>query len=314
MLSVWLVGCGGGSPTSTPPVSSTDIPAGTVLRLVSGDTGAPVVGASVNIAGQGLRTDATGSVTLRLNVGDKATTDVVADGFLRRFTLLRKGDTTFPLWPRLPSDPSDFLTQQIVYTQAYSGAPLGVFPLNRVSPSIKRVALVPGPEIARDAQAMDVQYRVAAVMTAATEGQIQYFVQAPGESLSVDAKVTMNVDSRRCGPYAGCINVSQDNNYTGSADAFLATVDVARDFRTVLHETGHSFGLQHAAGGLERGIVMGVTGVPIPVSDFSPEEKFLMRMMLKRLAGNRWPDADDTVLTTASRARSSVTISCNFPR
>jgi hypothetical protein len=64
-------------------------------------------------------------------------------------------------------------------------------------------------------------------------------------------------------------------------------VEVVRS-NTTLHELGHTFGLNHSP---DRSEIMGVRRVRAPRA-FSPRERLVMRLMMKRRPGNLFPDND----------------------
>ena len=111
LLALWLVplvGCadsGPAGPTTvsrdlSAPATSFGFVAGTSLSFVSGETGHPVPGARVVIAGRDFISDGAGRVLLSELAPNGATVDIEANGFLDRKTLVRRGEvTTFELWP-----------------------------------------------------------------------------------------------------------------------------------------------------------------------------------------------------------------------
>jgi len=80
-------------------------------------------------------------------------------------------------------------------------------------------------------------------------------------------------------------------------------VQAARD-GTVTHETGHSFGLGHSP---DSGEVMHAFKLSRQAENFGARESLVMRLMLQRHGGNRFPDNDRGVSSASS---GEVTIVC----
>ena len=82
----------------------------------------------------------------------------------------------------------------------------------------------------------------------------------------------------------------------------------------VIHELGHVFGLGHTTA---RGVMQGPNpGNPQqsysepPLTDFTEQEKLVMKLMLQRPAMNRWPDNDRGITQISSC--SNTTAPCVF--
>ena len=262
---------------------------GSTVRIVSGETGRPVTGARVVIAGREHVSDDSGQLTLEELASNGVSVDIEAPGFLDRQTIVRRGEqTTFELWPsesptRLDSD----YTRALVYLSASLGDQGEIEPLDRPSLDVGRVAIVPTGAIPLDPRAMQTLRDAAAEMTNALGGAVVYSVgEDPGAvpiTLLVEPQNESIVDENlraftRCWMTRLVIT---------RCEIVFRDVEVARS-NTTLHELGHTFGLNHSP---DRSEVMGVRRVRSP-EGFSPRERLAMTLMLKRLPGNLFPDND----------------------
>ena len=316
-LAAGLLGaCGGHSPSTpsapalpvaTPPPDS--IAAGSVLQVVSGETAAPIDGATVTIAGKSY-TSAAGRITLQERVPLRSEVGVVAPGMLERHTLVRDpAMTSFALWPTSSATGmNEGYTQAIVYT---SGGDLS--PLRRLMHGTTRVAVVLSADLQTDAEAVAAHQEAADRMTAASGGGVIYALatQAPTSGVWVEAKLG-NGDQ-----YCDQENIlAYEQDFTSNGEIVRARI-VYCDYRvprtsTVSHEMGHTFGLGHSPDKAELmyAYYNGHGGV-----DFSARESLEMRLMLQRPAGNVFPDDDRTAAAaTAAAERVHTTICRTSPR
>jgi hypothetical protein len=79
----------------------------------------------------------------------------------------------------------------------------------------------------------------------------------------------------------------------------------ARDFRLVLHELGHAYGLYHSPSA--RDVMNCTVGRP---PEFAAREALLMALMRQRRPGNRWPD-NDRLTVAPLHARDTVVFTCS---
>ena len=262
---------------------------GSTVRIVSGETGRPVAGARVVIAGREHMSDSSGQLTLEELASNGVSVDIEAPGFLDRQTLVRRGEqTTFELWPsesptRLDSD----YTRALVYLSASLGDRGELEPLDRPSLDVGRVAIIPTGAIPRDPGAMQTLRDAAAEMTEALGGTIVYSVgEDPGAvpiTLLVEPQNESIVDEN-LRAFARCW---MTRLVITRCEIVFRDVEVVRS-NTTLHELGHTFGLNHSP---DRSEVMGVRRVRSP-ERFSARERLAMTLMLKRLPGNVFPDND----------------------
>ena len=117
-LTLLLVACGESGPSSpssapaaAPPKGRTAA-AASLLTVVSGETGEPVPGATVIVAGVPYETDAAGQVNVAERASPATLLDIVAPNFFDRQTIWRSPtEARFSLWPR--SSTATGLTEEI---------------------------------------------------------------------------------------------------------------------------------------------------------------------------------------------------------
>jgi len=307
----------------TPVVQSQDIPAGTVLTVVSGETGRPVAGASVTVAGRGSTTDTAGEVRLTEPVPRGALMDVVAAGFLDRQTTMRSAASTrFSLWPKASVTGLDEqTTAELVYTSGSVCCPadnLASQPLRRVLPTIGSFTLVldaryrANPEVGQAIQA-------GASLAGAASGARVVFVPADsGASWRIDITSGPDPDNRP--------NIAAFADRQFDAQGYITggrVVFVIEDYLTgrrpywelvtlVAHELGHMLGLGHTSSPGMMSVSRGRANFYAYFDarhDFSPAEKLALELMSDRRAGTRFPDNDrDAAASVARRER----IACRF--
>jgi hypothetical protein len=277
------------------------VPAGTVLTIVSGETDGAVGGASVRIGTELYTTNATGQLTLTVNARVGSSLDIVATGFLERQTVLRSPEENrFTLWPRSsPTGLDEHFTAEIIYTSGVSsgsGIALGSYPLTRVHEG-RDVLLSLSDELLSDPEVVATHESSARLITSAAEGKVKYRLARCKQStigcfeVSVDPKISAPPHS------LGGALVNHDlDRYIIGGKIFYYTVSNAKEPFTVLHEIGHTFGLNHCtARAVMRGPV-GITGNKFAdgtgLTDFTPAEKLAIKLMFQRLAGNQYRDYD----------------------
>lgn len=310
--ALWLASCGSDSGTrsseETAPTSG--LLAGTVLTVVSGETGGPVAGASVTIGSQALTTDGAGQVRLAAPAPLGTTLDIVHPAHLNRQSSVRSGTgERFVLWPKSTgSGLSEHYTAMLVYTEA-SDSPqsTGDAALTRLPRGAATVAVVPEPEVQADGAAMDAHARGVAALNDATGGAVTYLLTPTRPASGV--AVTTRVDSRDSRCAEGGIRAYTRSTYQGlelqAASIVFCSASVARS-PTIGHELGHTFGLRHSPDERDLMFFQFVQG---RATTFGPRESLVMRLMLGRPAGNRYPDNDRSV--SASRATSERITVCD---
>lgn len=312
-LALFAHACGGGggrSPT-TPllPTPDPGFPAGTAFTVVSAETDAPVAGARVVIGGRTYTTDGAGRVALQERAEIGALVDVIAPGFLDRQTSLRsRTNSAFSLWPKdSPTGLDEDFTARIVYSTA-SGevAVVADQPLNRLREGTRAVSIVPSRELLADERALSTHQEAAARVTAASGNQVVYSVaaDAPAGTIRFDTRVDPSDSECTSRNIRAFVSRTVRSGETVGGSVVFCTLAAAYA-STVTHELGHTFGLQHSPDG---GEVMGPAFSPRRASDFGQRESLVMHLLLRRRAGNRYPDNDRSA--TAGARSGTVTIFC----
>lgn len=290
-VTMALGGCGSESGPTTPTTVTRaqlppEVPAGTTLTIVSGEDGAPVASARVVVAGKTFVTGADGQLSLPESFPRDSTLDILHPEFLDRQTRLRDpaATTRYPLWPRTsPTGLDETSTFELVY-----GVSERRRPMMRIVSGTSEAYIVPSPAIRRDARSMDKIRETADVMTGITHGEIQFIVAeeapegavvfelviAPGDPAIVDSVAAAKRRLRNWAITGGTV-----------VYAVIGTVRTS----TTPHELGHMFGLAHSTSVDD---VMHGSRRSNRTEGFSAREALMMRLMLKRPAGNEMPDND----------------------
>ena len=291
-----LVACGGGgggSPTTatTPtPAPASGWPAGAVIELVSGETGATVQG-QVNVAG--VPVPAGAPLASAAPVG--ATVDVALAGFLPRQTLVRMGETRLVLWPDTPAFPGDY-TKSLVYTDTNDGS---IAPLRHLPSRVRGVAVSPAADLQADGDVMDALRQAVDGINSALAGRgVTYVVGG-----SADFNVPVRLDPADSSCSAGTRRATTWIWLSAAGEIQRAEVvacaePFARNAGTMAHELGHTFGLQHSMD--EHDLMYGTyrgsrSAVP------TPREALTMALLVQRRPGTAWPDDDRNVQAAARR-------------
>ncbi len=287
------VGCGGGGGAPAAPTAVVDdgsFAAGTALSIVDGESGAPVAGARVVVAGQPYTSDGAGRVSLTTRVPADSLVDVVAPGILDRQTLLRRGgDTRFTVWPRATaSGLHESLTAQLVYTDTGEGATPAAAGMRRPLFGTSTVAIVLPPDLQADPEVVAVHEAAAASLSAATGGQVRYVL---GTSATSPVRVDVRYDpaDAGCGERVRAYAQNSVRNGEVTGTRIVYCVADAPRASTVAHELGHAFGLRHSPdpSHLMYGFFVRGRG-----DELSPPESAAVALMLQRRGNNRFPDND----------------------
>ena len=302
--------CGGSGSPSGPsrptPAPPAGFPAGTVISIVSGETGAPVPGARLVAGGRTVAGDGTGRITLPERLDANSPVDVTAAGFLDRVTRLRSREP-IALWPtQSPTGLDQHYSVTLVYTSASAGVtnpPLGGDPLYRLGAQTRQVFLAPDVELQRDPQALSALREAAERIGSAAGGQVAYSVTNTPPAGAVRFDVRLDPASSTCeGARAFTTRSLRGTEIVGGSITFCS-VEASRA-ATATHEVGHSFGYRH--GPDPRDVMFGGFSAARAV-DFGPREMLVARLMLQRPAGNRWPD-DDRELVLSAAPRTEVIV------
>lgn len=291
------------------PETAQGIVAGSTVEIVSGETGQPVGGARVVIAGRERFADGVGQLTIERLAPNGATLDIQAEGFLDRQTLVRRGErTVFELWPsRSPTRLDADYTRALVYESASITGGGEVEPLDRPDLDTAQVAIVPTGAIARDPRAMQALRDAASEVTDALRGAIVYSVGASPGAVPVSLLVEPQNESIVEENLRALTRCWMTRLVITRCEIVYRDVEVVRS-NTTLHELGHTFGLNHSP---DRSEIMGVRRLGSP-QQFSQRERLAMRLMLKRPPGNLFPDNDRQAPALRAPGETSVIV-CRHP-
>jgi len=316
-LTLAAAACGGGGSRGPGPVTSdpgyyppeapppAPLVAGAVLTFLSGETGEAVAGAAVGVGGRPYTSDGEGRITLTEDVETGALLEVTAPGFLTRQTLLRAPDERrFTLWPgRSPTGLDEAYTAVLVYTDsALADAPAAAAPLSRLAPATRAVTVAPSAPLRSDPEALRAHEEAVSVLNDAAAGSVVYSLGSAGPGVFFETRVD-GADKGCVGRIRAFTRLQERGREIVGGEVVFCSPDVARSV-TVLHELGHTFGLQHSPDPAEVMYTFFVAGRG---ASFSPRELLAMSLMTQRRAGNRFPDRD---LESAAAATRTRTIAC----
>jgi hypothetical protein len=288
-----VAACGGGGSRSSAPTPTTTpdprIPAGAVITVLSGETGAPVPAATVNVGGRVQTADGGGVVRLAEPVAQGTPVDITAPGMLDRQTTLREAGTQF-LWPKTTANGLDEnYTATLVYTSAgRTTGPVGAQPLLRVGLGAS-VVIVPSAAILADDRAHDFHREAVEQLTAIVGGAVRFRLEAAAPASGVVFTTRIEPGHPTCAQNTrGFATSNLRNSEIVGGEVVFCDDQIARS-ATVTHELGHTFGLRHSPDA--RDLMFG-TFVRGRTPEFGPRETLIMNLMLKRPPGNRFPDSD----------------------
>jgi hypothetical protein len=274
-------GCGGLTSSSEGPLPAS-------ITVVAGDTGAPVAGAQVNVAGRSIVSSTTGEVRLEDLGLAGGVVRVDSAGFLQRETVLG-GASFLSLWPVRPSY-SELYVESLIYRPSSSAMALSTGPnhaLNRITAS--RVSLATTAEVRADGAAMAALERSVALVNEATEGRVVFGV----DDGSAPVVFVVAIDeSARDGAYT--LRRVRNDVIEGGRITFSRRpgFEPAHDVRYVAHELGHALGLEHSIVPTD---MMFFSVQPDSPEFFTENERLTIRLLLQRSPGNRYPDRDARV-------------------
>jgi hypothetical protein len=284
---------------------------GSVLTVVSAETGAAVPGARVNL-GQGVvETNGSGQVTLdpALRLDAQSPLDIVAGGFLDRNTRVRSADgATFSLWPKTsPTGLDEALTTALVYRRALCPMPGGSlppdFPLQR--PAAGTATVVLAPALAGEA-AVTAHGSAITQLNGLLAGSLTYTL-APQRPAGGGYVIEIQVDpgDPNCPgpePFRAVTYLNSDGADTVvSGRIVYCSAGAAGLFDLVLHELGHTTGLRHSPS--QSDVMYCSSGRP---ASYSAREALVLRLMYQRRAGTVFPDNDRGAAGAQARSRTSV--------
>jgi hypothetical protein len=277
-----LSACGGHGPASPSGVALSHI------RVVAGDTGAPVAGAEVVVGGHSVTTTAGGEVPI--DTAMSGLIQIQSAGFLRREALIGTGAGDFSLWP-VRGDYSQPYIESLLYrpsTSTGTGSGSPDHALNRVLDG--RVSIVPSGVISADAAALAVVQQGIAIVNEAAAGHVVFSLDSVASS---PVAFTLSIDP---GMADGAFTERRvkDDVIVGGRIRFSrrSGFDPIRDVRYVAHELGHVLGLEHSM--LPSDMMYFAVGADSPTT-FTDNERMSIRLLLQRRPGNRYPDTDAAV-------------------
>ncbi len=308
-------GGGGGSPTGPSTPTPSGFPVGTTLTFVSGETGQPAVGATLNVNGHQYQTDGSGLIRLNEEVALRTSIDVTHADYLDRLTVLRSAsETRFTLWPRTNAHGlSEDFTSRIVYSDSDVEEATGTSPLYRIAPG-HLMNLRPTPEILNDPKLRPLVEEAADIVNDAS-GQGIFALDPSGSAAGGVFTISLEPQNRSCDEdtYAFASFSGSNVTITGGEIIFCESLSyfhqapASRDLRdyflgTMVHELGHAYGLNHS--GSDRDL-MYIGGHWYKYERdhrfFSDRETTVMRLMWERRAGTRFPDNDRSATGTLGR-------------
>jgi hypothetical protein len=305
VLAALAAACGGdrnpAAPSRPAAAPASGLPAGTVITVVSGGTAAPLAGVAVSVGGQTVVTDGAGQARLPAAAPVGTPVDLTHPDHLDRQTTIRQATgPRFTLWPRTSADG---LTEHYTATLAYTGTadpppPTGASALQRLPAGTTSVVVVPSPALLEDGRAMEAHAEAVRTITEATGATVSYLLSPSRPPSGI--VITTRVDSVDPLCVTGDLRGFMRGTYRGSeltsGEIVFCEDNVARS-PTIAHELGHTFGLRH---GPEPNDLMFFRFGSRRATVFGPRESVVMRMMLDRPAGNRFPDSDRGVAGAAA--------------
>jgi hypothetical protein len=291
-------------------VSAPAPPAAVAFTVVSGETQAAVPGARVVVNGIEHVADSQGRVTTPAGLAPTTLVDIVAPGYFDRQTQLsRRGSAAqFTLWPRESATGlSEHFTSEVVYTSSAVADPVpGAAMLTRWATAVTQVHvryLGPADDaafLAFSERALAVQSAAVDDLTQASDGRVAYRPPAPsGAPVQGTGRIDMRIypdfpTCRSSGDIWGVASLSEGEIV--SATVTYCHQRAAESLGLSVHELGHTFGLRHSS---DASDVMRAFGRR--TERLSDRERQVMRLMLQRPGGNRFPDNDRSARASARR-------------
>ncbi|MDP2648014.1 MAG: hypothetical protein Q8P35_02130 [Candidatus Yanofskybacteria bacterium] len=275
LLAVMTVACGAESPTA-PPASSNPQETAVPIAVFSLRNGEPVPGAQVTVSAE--------------------TVSIQTSGFLSRISPYQPGMNEF-LWPSDEQLP-EWFTWEIVYDS-------GQRELYRPEPGL--MAVIPEAFIWNEPKLLRaIQDGIDHINGA--DDHIEWQMVRSGTGADGEISIEINPEDPLFIEYPGAGGlaiVTVRGNTIIRGRVLFRSAEYGADWMTsaTAHELGHIRGLGHVR---DPATVMGGS-----LHQFSDREREVMRYMMRRPPGTRWPD-DTTGIASATSKRPTLRLVCVF--
>jgi hypothetical protein len=159
--------------------------------------------------------------------------------------------------------------------------------------------LVPSAALMSDPRVVSAHQHAVDEVNAAVGGAVRYSVaaRAPAGAIAIDTLLDPADTGCKERVLAFTSIRLRGNGEIASAKIVFCNEAATRD-TTVVHEVGHTFGMGHSPDAREIMHAFKMAGQP---DGFGARESLVMRLMLQRRGGNRFPDDDRNVTATGER-------------
>lgn len=270
-----LAACGGGGNPGGPTPAPSPATGTMVYEFFDGGTGADA-SALVTVGGE---TKPLAHIVTFTNVTKGAEVSAESSGFFTRRAVVNDFSSTpkpVRLWPNGATLPEQF-TKEILYEDSVSR---GEVALTR--PTTGVVYLTLAPELRADKHREGVRWAAGLLGNAVGWASFIEADDPPAGSVAFTIRLNSSMNdsastSRRLG--------ANGETTGGTIEVRVSTI-VLVGSDILLHELGHTLGLRHlwSYNGLMN------TSRPPEMTDFTEQEKLVMKMMQYRSPKNKWPD------------------------
>lgn len=308
--SILIAACGGDgrgnapTPMVLPSPTPEGVAAGSLVAVVRGDNGSPVAGAAVTVAGRTYVADAAGTVLIADAAPPGALVDVTAPSVLDRQTSVGRGPLrTLVLWPRSTAAGIDeAFTATVVYTRAtlFGSGPVAMAPLQRITAGATTAVIVLDPGLLADEFAHAAHLLAVERMNVAARGAITYSLarETPATAGALFIARVDTADPDCGGSVLAFVRTTLGGGEIDGGEIVYCRNAAPHRIALVLHELGHTFGLQHSEDPRD---MMFHTINAAHADDFRAREVEVMSLVLQRRGGNRFPDSDRAITGASPR-------------
>ena len=192
----------------------------------------------------------------------------------------------------------------LAFTRTQAGAPVGGATMLRLPAGLTQVHVRLSAALLADPDAVRWHEFAVGSINEGNGGQMIYQLSSNPPVGATVIDVSYDPANASCPGFRGYTSWRLSGSTITSASVVYCASDAPRS-PTVVHELGHTFGLQHSPSTPD---VMFPTFVAARGETFTPRERLLMRLMLQRSPGTLFPDNDrDTTGATSTRTE---TIRC----